>query len=135
MHILKSLVLGSALLASASAMAVTPREQATGEARLAKILDGRVAGQPVDCIDLHNVDSTEIVDGTAIVYHDGPRLYVNRPENGLDQLDDDSILLTRTFSTELCNVDTVHLIDRTSRFERGFVGLGRFVPYTRPKRS
>jgi hypothetical protein len=35
----------------------------------------------------------------------------------------------------LCSIDVVHLIDRTSRFERGFVGLGKFVPYVKPGKS
>ena len=135
MHILKHALLGVALFSSAAAIAREPAADARGEARLARILDGRMAGKPVDCIDLHSVDSTEVVDGTAIVYRDGGRVYVNRPEIGRETLDSGDILLTRTWSPRLCRVDTIHLLDRTSRFERGFVGLGPFVPYTRPKQG
>jgi hypothetical protein len=94
--------------------------------------DGRVAGKPVDCIDMQRIDGTEIVDGTAIVYRDGSRIYVNRPAMGRQSLRDDDILLTHTWSSQLCNIDTVRLLDRVSRFEHGFVGLGKFVPYTKP---
>jgi hypothetical protein len=135
MRVVKALVLGALLASSSAAIAGTADRAARGEARLAQIVEGRVAGQPVDCIDLSRIDSSEIVDGTAIVYHVGNRLYVNRPEIGGSWLDDDDILLTRSWSSDLCRIDTVQLIDRGSRFERGFVGLGQFVPYTKPKKS
>jgi hypothetical protein len=99
------------------------------------MIGGRVAGPPVDCIQQHAIESAEVLDGTAIVYRDGIRLYVNRPESGTESLDSDDIPLTDTHSTELCSIDVVRLIDRTSRFERGFVGLGKFVPCSTPGRS
>jgi len=135
MYVLKTLIAGVLLATSSVALASSSSTEARGETRLTQILDGRTAGPPVDCIDLHNIDSTEVVDGTAIVYHDGNRLYVNRPTMGRESLDSDDILLTRTWSPELCSIDTVRLIDRGSRFERGFVGLGQFVPYVKPKRG
>lgn len=135
MQLLKSALLVALLASGTAAVAGSPRVDARGEARLAKIVEGRVAGQPVDCIDLHRIDSTEVVDGTAIVYRDGSRLYVNRPQVGRESLNDDDVLLTKTYSPELCSIDTVRLLDRTSHFVRGFVGLGQFVPYTKPKQS
>jgi hypothetical protein len=120
----------------ALAAAVTPiaagAARLAPEARLAKLLDGRVAGKPVDCINLRSIQSSEIIDGTAIVYRVGKRLYVNRPRGGAEQLDRDDILATRTIGSQLCRIDMVRLIDRTSRFSTGFVSLGEFVPYTKP---
>jgi hypothetical protein len=101
------------------------------EARLDKLLDGRVAGKPVSCINLRDIQSSEIIDGTAIVYRIGKRLYVNHPRGGAYQLDRDDILVTKTIGSQLCRIDTVRLIDRTSHFPSGFVSLGDFVPYTR----
>ena len=126
-----NLVIGTALLLTAGT--AIARERLTGEARLARILDGRVAGQPVNCISLSNARSSEVVDDTAIVYRSGGTLYVNRPRIGADALDDDSILVTRTTSNTLCSIDMVHLIDRVSHFQRGFVTLGEFVPYRKAK--
>ena len=120
-----------ALLATGGVAVAHSVENGRGEDRLTKIIDGRIAGKPVDCIDLRRADSTEIVDGTAIVYRDGRTLYVNRPRIGRESLDSDDILVTRTWSTPLCSIDTVRLIDRGSNFQRGFVGLGEFVPYTK----
>jgi hypothetical protein len=132
--IFKPLVV-SALLATSFAALASPQVSARGEADLATIIAGRVAGPPVDCIQQRAIDSAEVLDGTAIVYRDGSRLYVNRPDSGAESLDSDDILLTDTHSPDLCSIDVVRLIDRTSRFEKGFVGLGKFVPYSKPGRD
>nr|WP_232475915.1 hypothetical protein [Sphingomonas formosensis] len=105
---------------------------AAGEAKLAKALQGRVAGKPVSCINLRDIDSSEIIDGTAILYKVGSTTYVNRPKIGADSLRWDPILVTDTHSSQLCSIDTVKLIDRSSHFYQGFVGLGDFVPYRKP---
>ncbi len=131
--ILATLLAGAALLAAPVANA--QRHRATPEERLAKLLGGRVAGKPVDCISLNMAGSSQVIDGTAIVYQLGNTLYVNRPRGGAEQLDDNSILVTNTFGSQLCSIDTVRLIDRNSYFPRGFVSLGEFVPYTKPKKS
>lgn len=113
-----------ALSAGAGAASLAP------DAQLAKILDGRVAGKPVDCINLRDIQSSQIIDKTAIVYRVGNRLYVNRP-SGAYQLNDDDILVTKTIGSQLCQIDMVRLVDRTSHFPSGAVTLGEFVPYTK----
>ena len=122
-----------ALIGAAVPAAAATRVSESGEAKLAKALEGHVAGKPVDCIDLHRVNDSQVYAGIAIVYQDGRTLYVNRPKIGADSLRSDDILVTKTFSTQLCSIDTVRLIEQGSRFEHGFVGLGQFVPYTKPK--
>ena len=119
------------VLAAAAIVAVpaTAREKLEPEARLAKMLEGRVAGAPQKCIPLSTARSSTIVDGTAIVYRIGNTLWVNRPEGGASSLDDDDILVTKTIGSQLCSIDTVNLVDRTSRMFSGFVSLGEFVPY------
>ncbi|HSX59162.1 MAG TPA: hypothetical protein VLF18_03075 [Tahibacter sp.] len=113
---------------AATAARLTPDEQ------LAKAIEGRVAGEPVKCIHLRDIRSTRVIDKTAIVYDTlGPTIYVNRPKAGAAFLRDDAILVTDTHSSELCNIDIVKLMDPGSRMLSGSVGLGDFVPYTKPK--
>ncbi|MEG3163409.1 hypothetical protein U1701_02265 [Sphingomonas sp. PB2P19] len=107
----------------------------TPEVQLNKLVAGRVAGKPVNCISLSSTQSSQIIDRTAIVYRAGGRLYVNVPRSGANSLNDDDILVTRVFGSQLCSIDTVNLVDRASRFQRGFVILGPFVPYDTPKRA
>jgi hypothetical protein len=125
----------AALLAATTvlSLAVTAdaRPRLSPEAKLAKLLDGRVAGEPQDCIYLPSVHGTRIIDKTAIVYESGRTLWVNRPRSGASSLDDDDVLVTDLHGSgsQLCSIDIVRLHDRTSHFYSGFVGLGKFVPY------
>ncbi len=124
------LVAGSLLLAGTVADA---KPRLTPEQQLAKTLEGRVAGEPVDCIYTPRVMSTRIYDNTAIVYDGGRTIWVNRPASGASALDDSNILVTQPTNSQLCSVDIVRLIDRTGGFFRGSIGLGQFVPYTKVK--
>lgn len=103
------------------------------EARIVKALDGRKPGKPVDCIPLRQIQSTQIFERTAILYKVGSVWYLNRPESGANFLDRDDILVTNTHSSQLCRIDIVRLMDSSSHFPSGSLGLGKFVPYTKPK--
>ena len=121
----------AALLAGPASQA---KERLTGEQQLAKLLEGRVAGEPVSCIPLHRTSNTRIIDRTAIVYDSGRTIYVNRPRHP-GSLDSDDVMVTRLHSSQLCRLDTVRLHDRSGFWYSGFVGLEDFVPYTRVARA
>jgi hypothetical protein len=127
MRKLLPLIAGSLALVAGSAQAV-PIDR---EAELARALEGRVAGAPVDCIDMHRVHSSRIVPGTAILYDTGGILYVNRPRAGAESLNHWDIQVNRLWTSQLCSIDTVELIDQGSRMFSGTVFLGEFVPYRR----
>jgi hypothetical protein len=101
------------------------------EARLAKALDGRVAGEPVDCVDLRQVRSTQIIDGTGILYDTGRTIYLNRPTSGARSLDRWDTLVTKLHSSRLCSIDVVQLYDSGTRMQSGLIFLDKFVPYRR----
>ena len=128
-----------ALIATAIAAAATVGHAAprlSPEDAIAKALDGRVAGKPTDCLIQHNIRSTQIIDGTAILYEmNNGVLYLNRPTSGASSLRRGLALITDTHSSQLCSIDIVRLYDTASRFETGSVGLGPFVPYPRPPKG
>ena len=121
-------VLAAATVLSLS-VAADARPRIAPEAKLAKMLDGRVAGEPRDCIFLPSIRGSRIIDKTAIVYDAGRTLWVNRPRSGAESLDDDDILVTNLHGSSLCSIDIVSLHDRYGHFYSGCVGLGEFVPY------
>ena len=125
----------ASLVAAAAVMSIAPaadaRHRVAPEEKLARLLEGRVAGEPQDCIYLPRIRSSEIIDGTAIVYDAGSTIYVNRPDSGASTLDDDDIMVTDVHGSSLCRIDIVRLHDRSRFFYDGFVGLGDFVPYTK----
>jgi hypothetical protein len=128
------LILASAAAAVAPAQAGAP-DPDRGERKLAQALEGRVAGEPVDCIELHRVRSSRIIDRTAIVYDTGDALYVNRPRGGARSLRDWDVMVTRPFGSRLCRVDTVKMYSPGASVMSGIVFLGDFVPYKRARRA
>ncbi|HUQ13743.1 MAG TPA: hypothetical protein VM055_05645 [Novosphingobium sp.] len=129
------LALAAGVAASLLALpgAAGARDRADPEAKLARMLEGRVAGEPRDCIYLPRIRSSRIIDRTAIVYEDGATLWVNRPDSGASTLDDDDVQVTDVHGSQLCSIDVVRLHDRSTFFYSGFVGLGEFVPYRKDK--
>ena len=110
-------------------------ERLSGEARLAKALEGRVAGAPVHCINPRLNSETKVIDKTAIVYGSGRTIYVQRPDNASWLRGDDVLVTELHGSGQLCDVDVVKLHDRAGLWPRGFVALNAFVPYTRASRN
>jgi len=130
---MRSAILIALLAVAAPASAAAPRDD--GETKLQKLLEGRVAGAPVSCVSLRQLGSSQVIDGTAIVYRGaGSRLYVNRPDNGASSLRSDDVMVIRTPTGQLCNIDTVTMLDRQTQSFTGVVMLGDFVPYDRVRR-
>jgi hypothetical protein len=130
MRKLATALTAAAMLLGGTALEAKPK--LTPEQRLEKLLEGREAGKPVHCLPMWQTSEMEIIDHVAIVYGRGETIWVNRPKDP-KYLDSDDILVTRTYGTELCDLDIVHTIDRSSHFTTGFISLGEFVPYKRVK--
>lgn len=121
-----------AIIAVTAGLVAAPLTAArpTGEEQLAKLIEGRVAGQPQRCISTFGSGNLTVIDKTAIVYKAGKKVWVNRtayPES----IDDDDILIIRKFgdSSRLCRLDNITLADRFSGMFSGAIFLGDFVPY------
>jgi hypothetical protein len=106
-------------------------EQTKGEKELAKLLEGRVAGEPTSCIRTPPNDRVRVIDDTAIVYGRGKTIYVNRTSRPSDIDDRDTMVISRFSGSQLCKTDTVTTIDRGSQMFSGVIFLSEFVPYTR----
>ena len=117
----------ASVLASGPATAANPR----GEAELERALAGRVAGEPVRCINLQPSTSSTVINDTAILFRVGNTIYVNRPRAGAESLDRNDTMVHQLWGSQLCSIDTVRMVDLTTGFYRGSVFLGEFVPYRR----
>jgi hypothetical protein len=116
---------------AAPAFADEPAQPAMtkGEAKLAKLLDGRVAGEPERCIRTIGSRNLQQIDGTALVYKDGKTIWVNRTRTP-DAIDDGEIMVIKRFDgTSLCRTDHITLVDRLSGMFSGVIFLDDFVPY------
>jgi hypothetical protein len=104
-----------------------------GERRLAKLLEGRVAGEPVRCIRTFPNMPMETIGKTAYVFGRGDTIYVQRTRNP-DDIDESDALVTQRFSaSELCRLDVMSTVDPVLGFFTGAVFFEDFVPYTRVK--
>lgn len=126
----KMTMLLAAVAALGAGTVAEARSKPSGEEQLSKILQGRVAGEPVSCISVFDTRDQRVIDKTAIVYGKGGTIYVNRPSNARD-LDSDDVLVSDIRGNQVCNVDIVRMHDRVGGWYRGFVGLEQFVPYRR----
>ena len=132
MHTFAIALVAVAALLTGPALEAKPK--LSPQQRLDKLLDGRIAGAPEHCISHFDSREMQVLDKTAIVYGWGNTIWVNTPRNAED-LDDDDILVTRTSGSQLCDLDIVTTLDRSSQFFNGSISLGRFVPYRRVARA
>jgi hypothetical protein len=125
-------VVGLGLLAASNAQAEDPK----GEARLAKVLEGRTVRAGLPCIEVRQIITANIINGTAIVYRlrGSPTLYVNRPMVGADTLDSNNALSIDDAVT-LCEGNNLLTRDNGGHGagpgSNGGVRLGEFVPYVK----
>ena len=127
---LATILAGAALaLGLPAAAAANPVEK--GEARLAKMLEGRVAGEPVRCITTFRSDSPQVIPSVALVHKKGDTIYVARPVHPRSLGWDDVLVVNRFSPSRWCVDDQMRTVDRTSGMLSGIVFLEEFVPYTK----
>lgn len=121
---------GAAFALSATVASASPTSDA-GEARLARMLAGRTAGQPVSCINVLNSSKMQVIDEVALVYDAGKTIYVARPVDPRMLRRNDAILMDRFSPAQLCVQEAMRTVDRYEGFTTGALFLKDFVPYTR----
>ena len=127
-----ALVLAGAALALAASAATASRTSEAGEARLARMLEGRTAGKPVSCIDtLGSSTKMQVIDEVALVYDAGKTIYVARPADPNMLRRNDAVVMDRFSPSRLCVQDVMRTIDRYDGFTTGALFLQDFVPYTK----
>ena len=126
-----SLILAGAAVALTGAASATAETRAEkGEAQLAKMLEGRTAGEPVQCISALRGDRVQVIEHVGIVYDAGKTIYVARTSHP-NQLDYWDVPVIERFGGQLCRHDIRRTIDRSSGHISGVVFLDDFVPYTK----
>ncbi len=117
------------LLAAPAVQADEKPEMTRGEIELAKMLDGRVAGEPERCIRTVSSRGFTKIDDTALVYKSGDTIWVNYTRTP-QAIDDGDYLVIRKFSsTSLCRTDQITTYSRTGNFFSGIIFLDDFIPY------
>lgn len=96
-------------------------------------LAGRIAGAPVDCIDLSFVQGPQIVDRQYILYREtGRRIWRTEPVGGCSRLEPISTLVVEVFGNRLCRNDRFRVLRPGELIAGPVCRFGPFVPYTKP---
>lgn len=106
-------------------------ELTKGEQRLARLLEGREAGEPQRCIRHRSTDRVTTIDGTAYVFGSGRTIYVQRTRDPEDISNHDTLFTRRFNGNQICRLDIVEKIDPTIGIFQGNVFYEDFIPYTR----
>jgi len=123
-------ILAGAALALTGSSAVSAKSAEENEAKLARMLEGRTAGEPVNCISALRSNRIEVIEHVGIVYDAGDTIYVARPTDAR-QLGRNDIVVIDRFGGQLCSTDVIRTIDRYQGYTTGAVFLDDFVPYTK----
>jgi hypothetical protein len=95
-------------------------------------LAGRVAGPPVDCIDLSRVNGPDIVDANTIIYRQsGKRIWVTGPVDECPSLHPRDTLVVEVYGSRLCRNDRFRTVTPGLSIPSGVCRFRQFVPYDR----
>lgn len=124
---MKKLVLGLATLA----VATTVGAFGPAERRAKQLAAYTPVGEPVNCIDINRIDSTNVVSNSVIDFKmRGGKVYRNTLPASCSGLVFEDRFSYRTSISRLCNVDTIRVLHSYGgRLEEGVgCGLGKFQP-------
>lgn len=118
------------------AMAQDTAKDEKVQTALAQELAGLTPGRTQDCLNTFETRNASVKSfGDTLVYRtSGSRRYVTTTTGCQDVGGNgDNILISSTFSTQLCRGDIASTIDRTSHFPTGSCSFGSFTQYNRAK--
>ena len=123
-----------------TACAETPKQTAARvsaedktRAKLDRELAGLVPGAPQSCLQTYERREMKAFGDTLVYSGTGRTRWVTQT-TGCRGVGEDSILVTRTPTGQLCRGDIATTVDRTSGFQTGGCSYGDFIPYNRPAR-
>ena len=123
-----TLLAGAALALTGATAASAETFAERGEAKLARMLEGRVAGEPVSCISAPRSNNLKVIEHVGVVYESGDTVYVARPSDPR-QLGRSDVPIFERLGSQLCNTDVMRTVDRYNGHVSGVVFLSDFVPY------
>jgi hypothetical protein len=111
---------------------VTPDQLASEQAR--KLVQGREAGPPEECMRVTPRTKLRIVDPSVVVAYDSvSRFNVNLVAPGCTALQEDRIIMIDMDRRRICAGDVFGVADLRTGIQYGSCRWGQFIPFTRVK--
>ncbi len=97
-------------------------------------LEGRIAGAPVRCIDLQQLNGPEIVDPQTILYRQsGKRIWKTGPVGECASLRPLDTLIVDVYGGQLCRNDRFRTVSGGMSIPSGYCRFRDFTPYDKVK--
>ena len=104
---------------------------AQAEAEFQKLIAGKVAGDPISCLQTYRSGDMVRIDNSTVAFKDGRRVYVNHLIGECSGLGSGFYALeTRSNGTGLCRGDIARVTDTSTGTIVGACAIGDFTPYT-----
>lgn len=100
------------------------------ERELARALEGRTAGTPVDCVNASRVDGPQIIDGDTILYREtGRTVWRNELPASCPGMRRGDTLIVERHGPDICRNDLVRAVTPGQNIPGPQCRLGQFTPY------
>lgn len=110
-----------------------PAVAAAPPAKDRDLLEGRIAGKPVRCIDPRSNNGPTIIDAETILYNaGGRRTYRTGPVGTCPSLRPLTTLIVEIRSGQLCENDLFRVLEAGTSIPSGYCRFRAFVPYEKP---
>lgn len=125
-------IVAASVLALTGAAAGAKSTVEKGEAQLARMVGGRTAGAPVDCISITTLgNKLKVIDGVGATYRLGDTIYLSRVDHPENLRWTDRSRFGSNTPGKMCAGDRLWTTDIKTGTPTGSVQLLEFVPYTR----
>lgn len=124
-------VLSALAISGAMACAIAGGAAISAPDRDGKSVAMQPAGNPIDCVNLRQIRSTEIIDDSTIDFKmAGGKILRNKLPYRCPSLKSEDAFSYRTSLTQLCSIDTIRVLQSYGgRLQEGTsCGLGKFQP-------
>ena len=128
MHKLLAAAAATAALSIAAPVLAQDRYQERSDTEFAELVDGYVAGESSQCINVFNSNRVRVVEHVGIVYERGDTMWVARVRNprSLGAWD---VPVFERYGSQLCTRDIRRTVDRSSGMFSGVPFFDDFVAY------
>ncbi len=110
---------------------LTPKQSA----KLEKALEGKVAGEKINCISRQPQTNLTAISNNVVLYRVSRKLvYKNELIGSCNGLTRDDIIVTQSWGSQMCRGDLTRTVDRMSGMLSGACALGDFIPYRAPSK-
>lgn len=130
-YIISALLMLGATGASAN-LTSDAKKRAETQQKLTKALQGLSPVARSNCISLRYTRGTERYGDTILYRANNKLVYRTDTSGGCFGLDRGDVIVTRTYSDQLCRGDIARTVDPVAQFETGSCSIGEFTTYKAP---